>query len=201
MSRDTRASSALSRRALRQVCMHATLQIKAARRQRRAQRLLLAVARLAAVGADRGAPAVHTSAPDAVMRADARAPAVLASAPLTVMLADACAPAVLALLPLAVMRADASPPQSLQMLLWRLCGQMLVPPQSLQMLLWRLCGQTLAPLSSSPPASRSSARWCCGAGGAKQRKVDASRGAGRVVFGPAVITLQQALTVNPSHHG
>ena len=131
--------------------MHATLQIKAARRQRRAQRLLLAVARLAAVGADRGAPAVHTSAPDAVMRADVRAPAVLASAPLTVMLADACAPAVLALLPLAVMRADASPPQSLQMLLWRLCGQMLVPPQSLQMLLWRLCGQTLAPFPPHRP--------------------------------------------------
>ena len=37
MSRDMHASSALSRRAMWQVCMHATLWIKAARRQRRAQ--------------------------------------------------------------------------------------------------------------------------------------------------------------------
>ena len=44
---------------------------------------VLALAPLAAVGADGGAPAVLAAAPIAVMRADARAPAVLAEAPVS----------------------------------------------------------------------------------------------------------------------
>ena len=71
---------------------------------------VLALAPLAAMGADGGSPAVLALAPLAVMLADACAPAVLAVAPLAVMLADARAPAVLADAPLAVMLADARAP-------------------------------------------------------------------------------------------
>jgi len=63
-------------------------QLRAGAKLSLASLVVFALARLLAVGADGGAPALLANAPYSVMLADGGAPAVLALAPLSVMLGD-----------------------------------------------------------------------------------------------------------------
>ena len=67
-------------------------QLRAGAKLSLASLVVFALARLLAVGADGGAPALLANAPYSVMLADGGAPAVLALVPHSVMLADGGAP-------------------------------------------------------------------------------------------------------------